>query len=270
MRNIAQVWLILSINIWAQLQPELLLDEKYVNNALSINYDGAPEVNSWGKEETFSSLIHLKDRLANNHKPIFVFIIDGGDLFEAANLADFMNSPEGRSFRTIVNYLVLDNETLSESEILKEKVLPDGNIFLMNQQFKVLAHTKIDYYKTTTGAKWWSAIKAFLGKNKGAVKKVSEYLRQESNRQLITRFDDALQKIKFASFRDRREATESMKSMVVELGFLLLPVTNEKDPEASRTTEKLLLANQTSLHFPVSKNVPRWFDFNKQISFLMK
>jgi hypothetical protein len=270
MRNVAQVWLILSINIWAQVQPELLLDEKYVNNVLSINYEGAPEVSSWGKEETFSSLIHLKNRLANNHNPVFVFIIDGGDLFEAANLADFMNSPEGRCFRTIVNYLVLDNDTLSESEILKEKVLPDGNMFLMNQQFKVLAHTKIDYYKTTTGPKWWSVIKTFLGKNKRAVEKVSEDLRQGSDRQLIARFDDALKKIKFASFRERREATESMKGMVVKLGFLLIPITNEKDPEASRTTEKLLFANQTRLHFPVSKNIPRWFDFNKQISFLTK
>jgi hypothetical protein len=270
MKTIVTIMLIFSLHIWAQEQLELELDEKFVNNSTPIDYEKSPKITSWGKAETFSSFLHLKERISNNHNPVFVFVIDGGDLFEAENIAKFMNSPEGRSFRTIVNYMLVDSRTLHESKVLKKKILADGNMFLMDNKLKVLAHSKVNYYKTKTGPDWWAKIKTFIQQNKEVVDKVTNEMRLNSDRQLIKRFDEALDKIKNSSFRERRKAIKSMKSMTQEIGFLLLPVTNEKDPEASRTAEKLLMENQTRLNFPVNKTVPAWFDFNKQVAFLTK
>ena len=268
MRALAILLLLCSFNTygWEQLE----LDEKFVGNSNLIDYENAPEVNSWGKEDTFSSLLHLKERLTNNQNPVFVFVVDGGDLFEAENIAKFMNSPEGRSFRTIANYFVIDSRTLPQSPKLKKKILPGGNLYLMNRDLDVLAHSKVNYYQTKTGSDWWERIKKFMGQNKQAVEKVTERMRQKSDHELVKRFDESLEKIKNASFRERRKAIKNMKSLMPEIGFLLLPETNTKDPELSRTAEKLLLENQTSLNFPVSKKIPSWFNFDKQIALISK
>jgi hypothetical protein len=268
MKTLIAILLIFSYNIFGQEQLEL--DEKYVNTSIAIDYNKSPEVSSWGNDETFSSLLHLKERVENNNNPIFIFVIDGGDLFEAENLAKFLNSPEGRSFRTIANYFVLDSRTLPKSKTLKKILSPDGNMFLMSREMNVLAQSKVNFYKTKTGADWWDKIKKFVSLNKNAVDKVNEYMRATSDHQLIKRFDAALDKIKNASFRERRKAIKNMKSMMAEVGFLLLPITTSKDPEASRTAEKLLLENQTRLNFPVAKQIPSWFDFEKQVSLLSK
>ena len=61
-----------------------------------------------------------------------------------------------------------------------------------------------------------------------------------------------------------------MKSIMPEIGFLMLPAVNDKDPELSRTAEKLLLESQTSLNFPVARKVPTWFNFEKQVALLTK
>ena len=46
-------------SVGAQEQPQL--DEKFVSSSNLINYENAPEVNSWGKDDTFSSFLHLKE-----------------------------------------------------------------------------------------------------------------------------------------------------------------------------------------------------------------
>lgn len=246
------------------------LDELFLENVDDVNPinpdENTAHVTQWGKDETFSSFVHMKDRLKSSNSPLFIFVIDGGDLFEAENLSKFLNSSQGKSFRTFANYFVVNQKSLALSKTLKKKLNPDGNMFMMNHNLELLAHCKIDFYKTKTGDDWWKRLKKFASNNKDAVNKASEYLRNKSDAMLIARFDDAIDKIKHASFKQRKKAIRDMKSLVKQLGFLLFPVTNEKDPEASDTAEKLLLGNQTGLNFPVTKKVPSWFDFDKQVA----
>lgn len=253
---------------------ELQLDELFIENANDDNIiveeaSSVEVINSWGKDETFSSFIHMKDRMASVKGPVFIFIVDGGDLYEADNVIKFMNSREGRSFRTFTNYLVLDSRVLNDSKILNKKFV-NGNLFMVDNDLSILAQTTVDYYQTKTGIDWWKRLKLFISKNNAAVQKISQRMRSEIDEEVVKRFDDSIDKIKNASFRERKKAIATMTSLVKEMGFLLFPETVNKDPEVSFTAEKLLLGKKTKLDFPVAKKVPTWFNFEKQFNLLSK
>lgn len=253
---------------------ELQLDELFIENANDDNIiveeaSSVEVINSWGKDETCSSFIHMKDRMASVKGPVFIFIVDGGDLYEADNVIKFMNSREGRSFRTFTNYLVLDSRVLNDSKILNKKFV-NGNLFMVDNDLSILAQTTVDYYQTKTGIDWWKRLKLFISKNNAAVQKISQRMRSEIDEEVVKRFDDSIDKIKNASFRERKKAIATMTSLVKEMGFLLFPETVNKDPEVSFTAEKLLLGKKTKLDFPVAKKVPTWFNFEKQFNLLSK
>ena len=274
MRNLLIILLFFCCFAGAQDAIELQLDELFIENANDDNViedesSNVEVINSWGKDETNSSFLHMKDRLATVNGPVFIFKVDGGDLYEADNLIKFMNSREGRSFRTFVNYLVLDSRVLAESKTLSKK-FENGNLFLLESDFTVLAQTTVDFYQTKTGQDWWKRIKLFISKNNAAVDKISERMRNGLDAELVKRFDDSIDKIKNASFRERKKAIATMKSLVKEMGFLLFPETVNKDPEVSFSAEKLLLGKRTKLDFPVAKKIPTWFNLEKQFSLLSK
>lgn len=253
---------------------ELQLDELFIENANDDNIiveeaSSVEVINSWGKDETFSSFIHMKDRMASVKGPVFIFIIDGGDLYEADNVIKFMNSREGRSFRTFTNYLVLDSRVLSDSKTLNKKFV-NGNLFMVDNDLSILAQTTVDFYQTKTGIDWWKRLKVFISKNNAAVQKISQRMRSEIDEEVVKRFDDSIDKIKHASFRERKKAIATMKSLVKEMGFLLFPETINKDPEVSFSADKLLLGKKTKLDFPVAKKVPTWFNLDKQFNLLSK
>ena len=253
---------------------ELQLDELFIENAdndnvIEDNTTNIEVINSWGKDETNSSFLHMKKRLETVKGPVFIFVVDGGDLYEADNLIKFMNSNEGRSFRSFTNYLVLDSRELAESKILSKK-FENGNLFMLENDFSVLAQTTVDYYQTKNGIDWWKRIKLFVAKNNAAVKKVSVRIRSEIDQELVKRFDDSIFKIKNASFRERKKAIATMKSLVKEMGFLLFPETVNADPEVSLTADKLLLGKRTKLDFPIVQKVPSWFILEKQMNLLSK
>ena len=253
---------------------ELQLDELFIENAnddniIDDNVTNIEVINSWGKDETNSSFLHMKNRLATVKGPVFLFIVDGGDLYEADNLIKFMNSKEGRSFRAFTNYLVLDSRVLSESKTLNKK-FENGNLFMLENDFSIIAQTTVDFYQVKTGIDWWKRVKLFISKNNVAVEKVSQRIRNEIDEELVKRFDDSIHKIKNASFRERKKAIATMKSLVKEMGFLLLPETINEDPEVSLTAEKLLLGKRTKLDFPIAQKVPTWFNLEKQMALLSK
>ena len=253
---------------------ELQLDELFIENAnddiiIEDTTTNIEVINSWGKDETNSSFLHMKNRLATVKGPVFLFIVDGGDLYEADNLIKFMNSNEGRSFRSFTNYLVLDSREIAESKTLSKK-FENGNLFMLENDFSILAQTTVDFYQTKTGIDWWKRIKLFVSKNNAAVQKVSLRIRSELGEELVKRFDDSIYKIKNASFRERKKAIATMKSLVKEMGFLLFPETINPDPEVSLTADKLLLGKRTKLDFPVVRKVPSWFDLEKQMALLSK
>ena len=253
---------------------ELQLDELFIENANNDNVivDSTTNIeiiNTWGKDETNSSFLHMKNRLATVKGPVFLFIVDGGDLYEADNLIKFMNCNEGRSFRSFTNYLVMDSRELEESKTLSKK-FENGNLFMLDNDFSILAQTTIDFYQTKTGPDWWKRIKLFVSKNNAAVQKVSLRIRSEIDKELVNRFDESIIKIKTASFRERKKAIATMKSLVKEMGFLLFPETFNSDPEVSLTANKLLLGKRTKLDFPIIRKVPTWFVLEKQMALLSK
>ena len=275
MRNLLlTVLLFFSYFAHAQKDREMQLDELFIENVniedIVINDESNVEIiSSWGKEETSSSFLHMKNRLETVKGPVFLYIVDGGDLYEADNLIKFMNSREGRSLRTFTNYLVMDSRVLKESKNLSKK-FANGNLFMLDNDFSILAQTNIDFYQTKTGMDWWKKLKGFVAKNNAAVQKVANRIRNEMDEDIVKRFDDSIDKIKNASFRERKKAIAVMKSLVKEMGFLLFPETSNKDPEVSFTAEKLLLAKVTKLDFPVAKKVPTWFNLEKQFALLSK
>lgn len=258
----------------AQEAREMQLDELFIEN---VNIDDVVEndetnveiISSWGKEETSGSFMHMKNRLETVKGPVFLFVVDGGDLYEADNLIKFMNSSEGRSLRSFTNYLVMDSRVLKESKTLSKK-FANGNLFMLDNDLSVLAQTNVDFYQTKTGLDWWKKLKEFVAKNNAAVQKVTNRIRNEMDEDLVKRFDDSIDKIKNASFRERKKAIAVMKSLVKEMGFLLFPETSNKDPEVCFTAEKLLLAKVTKLDFPVAQKVPSWFNLEKQFELLSK
>ena len=275
MRNLLlTVLLFFSYFAHAQKDREMQLDELFIENVniedIVINDESNVEIiSSWGKEETSSSFLHMKNRLETVKGPVFLYIVDGGDLYEADNLIKFMNSREGRSLRTFTNYLVMDSRVLKESKTLSKK-FANGNLFMLDNDFSILAQTNIDFYQTKTGMDWWKKLKGFVAKNNAAVQKVANRIRNEMDEDIVKRFDDSIDKIKNAPFRERKKAIAVMKSLVKEMGFLLFPETSNKDPEVSFTAEKLLLAKVTKLDFPVAKKVPTWFNLEKQFALLSK
>lgn len=274
MRNFLLLLLFACTTAFSQEAVELQLDELFIENANDDNIiveeaSSVEVINSWGKDETFSSFIHMKDRMASVKGPVFIFIIDGGDLYEADNVIKFMNSREGRSFRTFTNYLVLDSRVLSDSKTLNKKFV-NGNLFMVDNDLSILAQTTVDFYQTKTGIDWWKRLKVFISKNNAAVQKISQRMRSEIDEEVVKRFDDSIDKIKNASFRERKKAIATMKSLVKEMGFLLFPETINKDPEVSFSADKLLLGKKTKLDFPVAKKVPTWFNLDKQFNLLSK
>ncbi len=275
MRNLLIIGLLFfGFAVNAQNAREMQLDELFIENVniddVVVNESSNIEIiNSWGKEETSSSFLHMKNRLETVKGPVFLFVVDGGDLYEADNLIKFMNSREGRSLRMFTNYLVMDSRVLKESKTLSKK-FANGNLFMLDNDFSVLAQTNVDFYQTKTGLDWWKKLKEFVSKNNAAVQKVTNRIRNEMDEDIVKRFDDSIDKIKNASFRERKKAIAVMKSLVKEMGFLLFPETTNKDPEVSFTAEKLLLAKVTKLDFPIAQKVPTWFNLEKQFELLSK
>ena len=247
------------------------LDQIFVDNVEEIDLDTEESTSSiqWTKENTASTFISMREKMKKNKGPVMVFVLDGGDIYETENLVNFMNSHEGRSLRVYLNYMIVDSKDFAVIDILRE-LFNGGNLFLTDQSFKVTARGKIDYYKTKNGEQWWSAIQDFMKKNPDAIAKSSAELRANSNQEAIKAFDESLDKIKNASFRERRKASKIMKELVKDVGFLLMPVCASEDPEVSHSAKKLLMQTQTGVKFPLTRTIPLWFNFDQQLAIFIK
>ncbi|MCM8537744.1 MAG: hypothetical protein NE334_17515 [Lentisphaeraceae bacterium] len=263
--------LLVAFSVTAQ-DPELNeLDQIFVDNeGLDLIEDDEPVTSvQWTKENTASTFISMKEKMTKNKGPIMLFLIDGGDIYETENLINFMNSKEGRSFRVYVNYMVIDTRDMVKSPLLNERFRM-GNIFLVEENFKTLAYSKIDYYKTKTGQDWWNALQNFVAKNEKVINDASNKLRNHADPDLVKSFDKSLKSIQEGSFRERRKATKTMKSLVKNLGFLLMPICSSSDPEMSATAKSLLLQTQTRVKFPLTRTIPLTFNMEKQLASFIK
>ncbi|MCM8530951.1 MAG: hypothetical protein NE330_07310 [Lentisphaeraceae bacterium] len=272
MKNLILAMLLLvAFSVTAQDAELNELDQIFVDNeGLELIEDDEPVTSvQWTKENTASTFITMKEKMTKNKGPIMLFVIDGGDIYETENLINFMNSREGRSFRVYINYMVIDSRDMQKSPILNERFRM-GNVFLVEENFKTLAYSKIDYYKTKTGPDWWSALQSFVAKNEKVISEASNKLRDHADPALVKTFDESLQSIKEGSFRERRKATKTMKSLVKNFGFLLMPICSSSDPEMSETANKLLLQTQTRVKFPLSRTIPLTFNMEKQLASFIK
>ena len=264
--------LLYGLSVFAQEVDLTELDQIFVDNAEGLDLlddKGSTTSIQWTKENTASTFISMCEKMRVNKGPVIVFIIDGGDIYETENLVNFMNSREGRSLRVYLNYMVIDSKDFKEHKILRDR-FNGGNVFLVNHDFKVMAQGKIDYYKTKNGEQWWNALQEFVKSNPDAIKQLSADLRANTKQEKVKAFDDSLDKIKNASFRERRKASKVMKNLVKDIGFLLLPVCASDDPEVSHSAKKLLLQTQTGVKFPLSRTIPLWFKFDQQLAIFIK
>jgi hypothetical protein len=273
MRFLITLLLLLNtLSIYAQDVDITELDQIFVDNINDIEFEEEQDLNTnikWSKENTASTFISMKEKMKTNKGPILVFVIDGGDIYETENLVNFMNSKEGRSFRVYVNYMIVDSNDFTNNMHLKKR-FSQGNIFIVNNRFNVMASGNIDFYKTKTGNDWWQAINQFFTQNPEPMKKAIHHLRSQTDSELIKSFDSALDKIKNASYRERKQATKQMKTLVKNVGFLLLPICANTDPEVSHTAKKLLMQTHTGVKFPLERTIPLWFNIDQQLAIFMQ